>query len=60
MIEARVRLSRESSEEQTRQLQPTIGTPVDVPLPRMVIFITVNFPVFCLKIAESNHADKMV
>src|SRR6266567_2060464 len=42
-IEERVLLSRGSSEVQTRQLQPTIGTPVEVPLPRMVIFMGSSF-----------------
>jgi hypothetical protein len=32
-----VRRSRGSGEVQTRQLQPSVGTPMDVPLPRIVI-----------------------
>src|SRR5512135_650346 len=41
-IEARVRLSRGLAEEQTEQSQPTMGTPVDVPHPRIVIIILMN------------------
>src|SRR6185369_9676328 len=37
--EALVLLSLGSEEEQTAHLHPTIGTPVDVPLPRIVNFI---------------------
>jgi len=36
-IEGRVRLSRGSSEAQTAQRQPMIGTPCDVPVPRKVM-----------------------
>ena len=59
-MDALLRLSRRSSEEQTRQLQPTIGTPVDVPLPRIVIFITVNFPGIFAKITEFQNPGKAV
>ena len=58
--DARVRLSRGSSELQTRQLQPTIGTPVEVPHPKIVIFMPVNFLLICAKITESPHAGKAV
>src|ERR1039457_64529 len=37
-MEERDLLSRGSSDAQTVQLHPTMGIPVDVPLPRMVIF----------------------
>jgi hypothetical protein len=43
-IEALVLLSLGSEDEQTGQLQPTIGTPVDVPQPRIIIFMW--FPQF--------------
>src|ERR1700722_90473 len=36
-IEGRVRRSRGSLDVQTRQVQPSVGTPMEVPLPRMVI-----------------------
>jgi hypothetical protein len=42
MMEARVRLSLGSLDVQTGQLHPTMGTPVEVPLPRMVIFMRLN------------------
>ena len=57
--EARVRLSLASREEQTRHLHPTIGTPVDVPLPRMVNFIP-NLIWNLLKISELSDAGKAV
>jgi hypothetical protein len=43
-MEALVLLSFGSEDEQTGQLQPTIGTPVDVPQPRIMIFMW--FPQF--------------
>jgi hypothetical protein len=55
MIEARVRLSRGSPEEQTEQPQPTIGTPVEVPLPRIVIFM-----VFPWNNKDENNMTNMV
>jgi hypothetical protein len=36
-MEGRVLRSRGSGEVQTRQVQPSVGTPMDVPLPRIVI-----------------------
>jgi hypothetical protein len=47
-------LSRGSSETQTGQTQPTIGTPVDVPLPKIVIFMPVNFQD---KVPENTRND---
>jgi len=52
-------LSLGSSETQTGQSQPTIGTPVEVPLPNIVIFIPINFLEIWLKIAELAHAGKV-
>ena len=44
--EVRVRRSRRSLDLQTRQLQPTIGTPVEVPLPRIIAFILYLYSFF--------------
>jgi hypothetical protein len=38
MAEVRIRLSRSSSEMQTGQSQVMTGTPMDVPVPKNVIF----------------------
>lgn len=37
-MEGRRRLSRGSAEAQTRHGQPSVGTPIEVPEPRTVIF----------------------
>lgn len=44
-MDGRVRVSRGSDEVQTRHLQPSVGTPIEVPLPsiRMVAFIMAAF-----------------
>src|SRR5438477_6310397 len=39
----RSRLSRGSSDVQTRHAQPTTGTPVDVPVPRKVTIMSAGF-----------------
>ena len=58
--DVRVLASRGSFEEQAGQLQPTIGTPVDVPLPSMVNLISEPFSIIWLKIAEATPSGKAV